>query len=92
MVKQRIHIFLTGKVQGVFFRQATKVVAIKNNVTGWVKNLENGEVEILLEGDDKNVNSVIDWCRNGPANSRVDEVKIEQQEFSGQYSNFEVSY
>ena len=92
MAKQRIHIFLTGKVQGVFFRQATKVVAIKNNVTGWVKNLENGEVEILLEGDDKNVNSVIDWCRNGPANSRVDEVKIEQQEFSGQYSNFEVSY
>ena len=92
MVKQRIHIFLTGKVQGVFFRQATKVVAIKNNVTGWVKNLENGEVEILLEGDDKNVNSVIDWCRNGPANSRVDEVKIEPQEFSGQYSNFEVSY
>ena len=92
MVKQRIHIFLTGKVQVVFFRQATKVVAIKNNVTGWVKNLENEEVEILLEGDDKNVNSVIDWCRNGPANSRVDEVKIEQQEFSGQYSNFEVSY
>ena len=92
MVKQRIHIFLTGKVQGVFFRQATKVVAIKNNVTGWVKNLENGEVEILLEGDDKNVNSVIDWCRNGPANSRVDEIKIKQEEFSGQYSNFEVLY
>ena len=92
MKQQRIHLLVSGKVQGVFFRQATKVVAIKNNVTGWVKNLENGEVEILLEGDDKNVNSVIDWCRNGPANSRVDEVKIEQQEFSGQYSNFEVSY
>ena len=81
--------FLTGTDEhGLKVQQA----AIKNNVTGWVKNLENGEVEILLEGDDKNVNSVIDWCRNGPANSRVDEVKIEQQEFSGQYSNFEVSY
>ena len=60
MVKQSVHILVTGKVQGVFFRQATKVVAIKNNVTGWVKNLENGQVEILIEGDDKNVKSVID--------------------------------
>ena len=69
MVKQRVHILVTGKVQGVFFRQATKVIAIKNNVTGWVKNLENTKVEILLEGDDQNVNSVVDWCHNGPANS-----------------------
>ena len=92
MVKQSVHILVTGKVQGVFFRQATKVVATKNNVTGWVKNLENGQVEILIEGDDKNVKSVIDWCHNGPANSRVDEIKIEQQEFSGRYSNFEVLY
>ena len=92
MVKQCVHILVTGKVQGVFFRQATKVIAIKNNVTGWVKNLENTKVEILLEGDDQNVNSVVDWCLNGPANSRVDEIKIDQQEFSGQYSNFEVRY
>ncbi len=92
MVKQSVHILVSGKVQGVFFRQATKVVAIKNNVTGWVKNLENGQVEILLEGDDKNVNSVIDWCYNGPANSRVDQIKIEQQEIFDQYPTFEVLY
>ena len=92
MVEESVHILVTGKVQGVFFRQATKVVAVKNNVTGWVKNLESGQVEILLEGDAQNVNSVIDWCHNGPANSRVDEIKIKQKEFSGQYSNFEVLY
>ena len=92
MVEESVHILVTGKVQGVFFRQATKVVAVKNNVTGWVKNLESGQVEILLEGDAQNVNSVIDWCHNGPANSRVDEIKIKQQEFSWQYSNFEVLY
>jgi len=92
MVKSSVHIFVTGKVQGVFFRQATKVIATKNNVTGWVKNLESGQVEILLEGDSKNVDSVTDWCHNGPANSRVDEIKIEQQKFSGEYSNFEVLY
>ena len=61
MVEESVHILVTGKVQGVFFRQATKVVAVKNNVTGWVKNLESGQVEILLEGDAQNVNSVIDW-------------------------------
>ena len=92
MVKSSVHILVTGKVQGVFFRQATKVIAVKNNVTGWVKNLESGQVEILLEGDIQNVNSVIDWCHNGPANSRVDEIKTKQQEFSGQYSNFKVLY
>ena len=92
MIKQRIHILVTGKVQGVFFRQATKVVAIKNNVTGCIKNLENGQVEIILEGDEKNVNSVVDWCRHGPANSRVDEIEINNQKFSNQFLEFEVRY
>ena len=92
MENKSVHILVTGKVQGVFFRQATKVIAIKNHVTGWVKNLESGQVEILLEGEDQNVNSIVEWCHNGPANSRVDEIKIEQQKFSGQYLNFEVRY
>mgnify|MGYP003861809179 FL=1 len=92
MVKQRTHVLVTGKVQGVFFRQATKVVAIKNNVNGWVKNLENSQVEILLEGEETDVNSVVDWCRNGPANSRVDKIEINQQIFVGELLNFEVLY
>lgn len=92
MVKQRTHILVTGKVQGVFFRQATKVVAIKNNVNGWVKNLENSQVEILLEGEETDVNSVVGWCRNGPANSRVDKIEINQQIFVGELLNFEVLY
>ena len=92
MENKSVHILVTGKVQGVFFRQATKVIAIKNHVTGWIKNLESGQVEILLEGEDQNVNSIVEWCHNGPANSRVDEIKIEQQKFSGQYLNFEVRY
>ena len=62
MVQKRVHIFVNGRVQGVFFRQATKVIAIKNNVTGWVRNLDDGRVEILIEGDDKCVDSVIAWC------------------------------
>ena len=92
MVQKRVHIFVNGRVQGVFFRQATRVIAIKNNVNGWVKNLENSQVEILLEGEETDVNLVVDWCRHGPANSRVDKIEINQQIFVGELLNFEVLY
>ena len=60
-----VHIFVTGKVQGVFFRQATRVIAIKNHVTGWVENLDDGRVEIMIEGEDKSVDAVTKWCSLG---------------------------
>ena len=58
MKQQRVHLLVSGKVQGVFFRQALKVVAKKNNVLGWVRNLKDGRVEAILEGDNKSINSV----------------------------------
>ena len=58
MKQQRIHVLVSGKVQGVFFRQALKVVAKKNNVSGWVRNLKDRRVEAVLEGDSKSINSV----------------------------------
>ena len=67
MDKRRVRILISGKVQGVFFRQALKVMAKKNNVFGWVKNLEDKRVEALLEGNAKNINSVVEWTRIGPA-------------------------
>ena len=79
-------------MQGVFFRQALKVVAKKNNVVGWVRNLTDKRVEAILEGDDKYVNQVIEWARIGPANSRVDDIKISNEEFKNEFSTFEVLY
>ena len=92
MSQKRVHVFVTGRVQGVFFRQATKVIAIKNNVTGWVRNLDDGRVEILIEGDDKCRDSVIAWCDCGPANSRVDDIQINNENYLGSFENFEVRY
>jgi len=92
MTQKRVHIFVTGRVQGVFFRQATRVIAIKNDVTGWVRNLDDGRVEILIEGGQKCVDSVVEWCRFGPANSRVDDIEIKEEEFVGEHENFEVRY
>ncbi|SVB31444.1 uncharacterized protein METZ01_LOCUS184298, partial [marine metagenome] len=70
MDKRRVRILISGKVQGVFFRQALKVMAKKNNVFGWVKNLEDKRVEALLEGNTENINSIVKWARIGPAHSR----------------------
>ena len=92
MKQQRVHLLVTGKVQGVFFRQALKVVAKKNNVLGWVRNLKDGCVEAILEGDNKSINSVIEWTRIGPANSRVDDIEVNNEEFKNEFSAFDVLY
>ena len=92
MSKQRIRIFVTGKVQGVFFRQALKVMAKKNNVFGWVKNLKDGRVEAILEGDEEKVNRLIEWSHGGPANARVEDVEIRNEKFIGEFSKFDVLY
>lgn len=92
MSKQRIRIFVSGKVQGVFFRQALKVMAKKNNVTGWVKNLPDGRVEAVLEGNIEDVGRLIEWSHGGPANARVEDVEIVNEKFSGEFTQFDVLY
>ena len=92
MKQQRVHILVSGKVQGVFFRQALEVVAKKNNVFGWVRNLTDKRVEAILEGHSQSVNLVIKWVRIGSANSRVDNVEITNEEFKNEFSTFEVLY
>ena len=92
MVLKRIHIFVTGRVQGVFFRQSTRVIAIKNNVNGWVRNLDDGRVEIVAEGEESNINALADWCKIGPANSRVDEFELSEEKSTGEFENFQVRY
>ena len=92
MAKQRIHLFIKGKVQGVFFRQTTKVMAEKKSVTGWVKNLHDGRVEAVLEGNDMDVSEVVEWCHAGPANAAVDDVEIITEQYKGEFSKFDILY
>ena len=92
MVQKRIHIFVTGRVQGVFFRQSTKVMAIKNNVKGWVRNLDDGRVEIIGEGEIQDIEILTQWCKTGPANSRVDEFELSEENVTDEFENFEVRY
>jgi acylphosphatase len=92
MIQKRIHIFVAGRVQGVFFRQSTRVMAIKNNVNGLVRNLNDGRVEIIAEGETQNIDNLVTWCKTGPANSRVDEFKLLDEDFIGEFENFQVKY
>jgi len=92
MKQQRVRLLVSGNVQGVFFRQALKVVAKKNNVSGWVRNLNDRRVEAVLEGDSKSINSVIEWTRIGPANSRGDNIEVSNEEFKNEFSMFDVLY
>jgi len=92
MSSKRIRIIVTGKVQGVFFRQALKVMAKKNDVFGWVKNLKDGRVEAVLEGAEEKVSRLVEWSHGGPANARVEDVEIHNEKFTGEFSKFDVLY
>ena len=92
MAKLRIHVFISGRVQGVFFRQALKAKAKQTNVTGWVRNLKDGRVEAVFEGDDDNVSTLVEWSHAGPANAIVEDVEIRNEKFSGEFEKFDVLY
>ncbi len=92
MSNQRVRLFVTGKVQGVFFRQTLKVMAKKNGIFGWVKNLKDGRVEAVLEGDEEKISRLIEWAHGGPANARVEDVDIRNEKFTGEFSKFDVLY
>ena len=92
MVQKQIHIFVTGRVQGVFFRQSTKVMAIKNNAKGWVRNLDDGRVEIVAQGETQDIDNLAHWCKTGPANSRVDEFELSEENVTDEFETFEVRY
>ncbi len=65
-----------GKVQGVFFRASTKEVAVDLGITGWVRNEDDGSVKIQAEGTDEQLSEFLKYCKSGPKNSLVEEVKI----------------
>ena len=86
----RAHLIISGKVQGVYFRKYIQEISIKNKVSGWVRNLKNGNVECILEGLPSNVEKVIEWCHMGPKNSRVDKIDINYETHTGEFQGFKI--
>jgi acylphosphatase len=86
----RAHVFVTGKVQGVYFRQNTMRVAKQHGATGWVRNLDDGRVEAVIEGVEGSVREVVDWCYQGPPASKVDAVAVKYENHTGEFSDFTI--
>lgn len=85
----RAHVWISGKVQGVGYRLSTQDEAIKLGVKGWVKNLPDGRVEAVLEGEKMAVEEMIQWCHHGPSGAVVQSVKVEGETPEG-FPEFQV--
>ena len=81
---------VSGRVQGVWFRRSTKDKAVELGVTGWCRNCSDDSVEALFQGEQEVVQSIIDWCREGPKMARVDHVDIEWLDSVGEFNTFEI--
>ena len=73
----RRHVIVSGRVQGVFFRDSTQREAHRLGVAGWVRNVDDGTVEAVFEGDSSAVESMLDFCGRGPERARVDRVAVD---------------
>lgn len=91
-MKVRAHVFVRGHVQGVFFRFETRTKAMQHKVTGWVKNLRDGRVEAVFEGEKEAVEAMIDFCRRGPSGATVTGVDVLWEEPKGEFDRFSVLY
>lgn len=87
-----VHVYISGRVQGVFFRAETQRAATSFDLTGWVRNLADGRVEALLEGEDKSVDKMLEWCRKGPPAARVENVIVREEPYTGEFNNFTIKY
>lgn len=78
-----LHGYVSGKVQGVCFRQCTAEQAERLELDGWVRNLDDGRVEVLIEGEEAAVHELQQWLAHGPERARVDAVQLEGQSVQG---------
>jgi acylphosphatase len=91
-LKARAHVYVSGRVQGVFFRSETQDEAIRHGLTGWVRNLPNGSVEAVFEGEKENVEKLIEFCRKGPPGARVTKVDVTWEDYTGQFKSFTMRF
>lgn len=87
----RARILISGLVQGVFFRRETTSIARRLGLTGWVRNLSDGRVESIAEGEKARVDELIRFCHSGPPGARVRNVEVEWLEYTGEFRGFRIT-
>jgi len=88
----RAHVYITGYVTGVLFRYHTQQLAQRLGVSGWVRNLRDGRVEAVFEGEREQVEEMVKFCREGPPGARVTDVEVKWEKYQGGFSGFEIRY
>ncbi len=83
MARICLHGYVSGKVQGVFFRQSTETEATRLDLDGWVRNLADGRVEVLVEGEEEAVRELAAWLETGPKKAKVTAVELAEQPVQG---------
>ena len=90
-MKKRYHVHISGRVQGVFFRANTWKRARELALTGWVRNLPDGSVESVFEGEASAAEAMLTWSRVGSPPSRVDNVEVLEETATGEFTGFEIA-
>lgn len=88
----RVRAYVSGRVQGVFFRSSVADLATQLGVTGWVRNLSDGRVEVLFEGERGAVEKVVEYCRRGPPGAHVRDLDLNWEDWHGEFARFEILY
>jgi len=91
-LKVRAHVYVRGRVQGVFFRSETQDEATKHGVTGWVRNMPDGRVEAVFEGEKESVDRLVEFCRRGPHGARVTKAEILWEDYKAEFNKFSICY
>ncbi|MFP3982071.1 MAG: acylphosphatase [Desulfurivibrionaceae bacterium] len=92
MAEKSLHAVVSGRVQGVFFRDYTRSEAERLGVSGWVRNRSDGSVEVLISGEEHKVDQMVEWLYQGSPMSKVSSVEIDAVENPGELRGFEIRY
>jgi acylphosphatase len=90
MAAKQLHGTVRGRVQGVFFRANLQREAKRLGLTGWVKNLTDGSVEFLAEGEEQELKELLGWAQRGPSAARVDRVDSRWRSYTGDFTDFRI--
>lgn len=92
MSKKQTEIIARGLVQGVTYRYNTQKKAEELGLIGWVRNEQDGTVKIIVQGEEEDLQKLIDWCKNGPEFAKVEEIVVNWQKPTEEFKSFEIKY
>ena len=91
-MRARAHVWISGNVQGVFFRSSLRSQVLLKQAKGWVKNLNDGRVEAVFEGRKETIEELIAYCRKGPPGSVIDDIEVKWEKPTSRFDSFDIKY